>query len=520
MSTTFDTYFRSKFWNFERNGNVKPRDMLLNSNKSFWFTCDVCEHPFISTLSNISSGSWCPYCANKKRCTEEIIKKCTFCWQKCFASHGKAEFWNYEKNGEILPCHVSLNSHTKFWFKCGKCNHAFQSSLTQVSTKNTWCPYCANQKRCELETIENCSLCFKKCFASHDKSKFWNLEKNNGIKALEISTSSDKKYWFRCDTCEHDFDMNIYDVVYKNLWCPFCSNRRRCDVNKITDCSSCYSKCFSSHEKAKFWNYEKNNGIKPLEVSLNSNKKFWFTCSICKHDFDSNLGNIVNGNWCPYCANTKRCDEVLIVNCSFCWSHSFASNEKAKFWNYEKNNPLKPINLALNSPKKFHFICNLCHKDFQASLNNISNRKSWCPHCKNKTESVVYGWLFDWYGDDVIPQATFPWALSNLNNNYKYDFFISTKRILVEVDGEQHFEQVGNWKSPDVTVENDVHKMKLALEHGITIIRIARLDVCKNPSESQLKLKTIIENTGRPKTVIYLSTDTTLYDKHREQMSI
>ena len=42
---------------------------------------------------------------------------------------------------------------------------------------------------------------------------------------------------------------------------------------------------------------------------------------------------------------------------------SFATHPKAKYWDYEKN-ILKPEDVALNSSKKFWFICGDCNHDF------------------------------------------------------------------------------------------------------------------------------------------------------------
>ena len=39
-----------------------PRNILKVSDEKHWFVCDVCPCHFYNTISNISKGSWCPYC--------------------------------------------------------------------------------------------------------------------------------------------------------------------------------------------------------------------------------------------------------------------------------------------------------------------------------------------------------------------------------------------------------------------------------------------------------------------------
>ena len=50
----------------------------------------------------------------------------------------------------------------------------------------------------------------------------------------------------------------------------------------------------------------KTNKKEPHEVALQCNDKFDFICDACHHPFNSLLGNIVKGSWCPYCANPPK----------------------------------------------------------------------------------------------------------------------------------------------------------------------------------------------------------------------
>jgi len=63
----------------------------------------------------------------------------------------------------------------------------------------------------------------------------------------------------------------------------------------------CLSRSFLSHEKAEFWDFEKNKQ-NPREVFMCSNKKHWFKCEF-GHEFLSVLNSVSSGNWCPKCRN-------------------------------------------------------------------------------------------------------------------------------------------------------------------------------------------------------------------------
>lgn len=54
-----------------------------------------------------------------------------------------------------------------------------------------------------------------------------------------------------------------------------------------------------------------------------------------------------------------------------------------------------------------------------------------------------------------------------------YDFVIH--KIIIELDGLQHFQQVGNWKSPTENLIRDKYKEDCANNNGYSIIRILQI---------------------------------------------
>jgi very-short-patch-repair endonuclease len=217
---SFASHEKAKCWSIGKN-KVKPRDIFKTAGSKFWFICD-CGHLFDSTLASIKNGSWCPYCSNppKKLCEKEDCKEC---FEKSFASSIKAKYWSFEKekgNGTVVPRDVFKNSNDKYWFKCSVCSHCFDCVLSNVIT-GYWCPYCTNQKLCEVE--EDCKICFEKSFASSDKAKYWINDKNGEVKPINVFKGSDKKYWFNCDK-KHIF-YSCVGGISRGTWCPFCINK-------------------------------------------------------------------------------------------------------------------------------------------------------------------------------------------------------------------------------------------------------------------------------------------------------
>jgi hypothetical protein len=500
---SFVSHEKSKFWS-ARN-KIEAKNVSLNSKKKFWFTCEECRHDFETVIFSINKGTWCPFCKNKRRCD---VLDCAHCFNNSFASHEKAAHWNFLRNNYISPRNVSLNSNGKFWFTCEKCEHDFEIVLNSVS-RGGWCSFCNNKKRCD---IMNCDKCFNNSFASCEKSRYWCYAKNNGITPRDVAKHSNEKFWFKCEECKHDFELSP-DRANNDYWCGFCDNKKRCD--DLT-CVYCFNHSFAKHEKAKYWNHLKN-GLSPREIALNTGQKFWFTCEKCGHDIKIGLNKINAGRWCAFCINKKRCNDM---DCDKCFNNSFAKHEKAKYWNYNRNNGISPRDVALNNTDKFWFTCEECKADFEMSPHNINNGGSWCPLCKHKTEKLVVSYVMN-NGINILHRFAPDWCRNpKTGKHFPFDSCIEGKKIIIEIDGPQHFEIMKHWNSfPKENLDRDIYKMNQALKNGYSIIRIYQPDVFDNSYDWKTDLMTAISNCESIN-IYYLSQNPNIYDKHRAAAQI
>lgn len=302
-------------------------------------------------------------------------------------------------------------------------------------------------------------------FNSHWKSKFWsnrNIQKPN-----EVALNSHKKFWFDCD-CGHEFDSTLLNINQGNNWCGFCSNppKKLCDNE---NCNMCFNNSFASHPKAIYWSNE--NELTPRQVFKNADrKKFKFNC-ICGHKLDVNLKALNQENkWCKYCAHQELCED----NCEMCFNNSFASVERSKYWSNENN--LIPRQVFKISFKKYKFICETCNNNFEKYISDVTNKDSWCPECFNKTELKLSKHISKYY--NIKRQFKTEWCK---NKTYlPFDFVIEERKIIIEVDGPQHFKQISNWISPEINLINDLFKMKCANNNYYSVIRILQEDIYKN----------------------------------------
>ena len=441
-------------WDYIKN-NKNPRDVFKCSHKKYHFKCKKCNHSFKSTLNHVSNGKWCPYCGYKILCNDG---ECKFCLERSFASNIRAEEWNYTKNDKN-PRDVSRCSGRKFWFVCKECNHPFKSVLADISN-GKWCPFCANQKLCGNK---ECKICFERSFASNIRAEEWNYTKNDK-NPRDVSKYSNRKYQFKCKECNHSFE-SILHSISGGSWCPYCKNKFLCNDKK---CQICFGKSFASNIHAEEWDYIENDK-NPRQVSKYSNKKYKFKCKECSHSFESILDSISNGRWCPFCGNQKLCDNT---ECDFCFKKSFSSHQKANFWS--EKNKTTPRQVFKSSGNKYWFRCDKCSHEFEQRLDSITCQDCWCSFCVNKTEQKLYDYLIQLY-PSLQRQYRAEWCKKK--KYLPFDFVIEELKIIIELDGPQHFKQISNWESPENQHENDKFKMKCANNNRFSVIRLLQEDV-------------------------------------------
>src|SRR5579872_2939613 len=279
---------------------------------------------------------------------------------------------------------------------------------------------------------------YHRSFKAHPKSKYWSNENNISPRKVYISTN--KKYLFDCNTCNHSFAVSPNNVV-NGKFCPFCANQKLCTDE---ECETCYAKSFLSNNKAKFWSDE--NEVTPRQVFKSSNIKYKFNCATCDHIFEMTPGHITNGNnFCPYCSNPvkKLCNAD---DCETCYNNSFMPHPRSEYWS--DKNDVSPRQVTKSSGRKYKFDCPNCGQIYEASIANIA-RGQWCNCTRRKTEKIVYEYLQSIMDCQVVKQKKFKWCRQS--RCLPFDFCIKDFKIIIELDGIQHFKQTYNWKNTETT---------------------------------------------------------------------
>ena len=54
-------------WHPNKNGNIKPTDVTMYSNKRAWWVCQKCGYEWEASINGRGRGNGCPACAKQKR---------------------------------------------------------------------------------------------------------------------------------------------------------------------------------------------------------------------------------------------------------------------------------------------------------------------------------------------------------------------------------------------------------------------------------------------------------------------
>lgn len=358
----------------------------------------------------------------------------------------------------------------------------------------------------------DCAVCFERSLASTIYAKLLCADGNEGYTPYTIHRNSNKKFWFTCPNtnCTHRSLRDPSHLMRSfTKGCSYCKAgtfAKLCDDNS---CAQCYERSLASTGFADSVIPEWNNGITARQIRRNSQDPIWIKCTTCGHKIRKTPAKIGRRDGCQYCTRGISGTVCGNIDCQQCFKRSFASHEKAQYWDYEANGDAKPIDVCFSSSRIFTFICPFCTNPYISSLGNITVGGNWCGCLLNKTERKLHAWLCSTY-----PEYTFvrEFRIKSLSRR-RFDFFIKELDLIIELDGKQHFSQVSNWKPAVHTQQIDSYKALHAISAGYTVIRILQEDVWHDRNGWEAYLSENIRKYDKPRYVIPKHAQ---YDSHRE----
>ena len=278
-----------------------------------------------------------------------------------------ANEWNTEKNDGHSPSEFTCGSNQKVWWKCSTCGNEWQSTISH-RTNGRGCPVCAKKRSAEKLSKKNLIL-GKTDLATRfpEISSQWHPFKNGCLLPTDVTSSSDKKVWWKCPL-GHDYQMRIANRTTQNQGCPICNGKQV--LEGFNDLKSQYP------DIASQWDFEKNEKG-PESYTAHSSKKAFWICEL-NHSYvatiSSRTANSRASRGCPYCSGRKALQGFNDL--------ATVRPELAAEWDYDANKNLLPTSVTEFSMKSAHWICKYGHK-WTAPVASRSSGNG-CPVCSNQ----------------------------------------------------------------------------------------------------------------------------------------
>lgn len=133
-------------WDTVLNHGLTPAQVTANSNKEFWFRCDICQHAWLARCNTrTSSKTDCPECAKrrlKNRVRQRHLRPCS---NHLGVTHPHlAQEWHPILNKGLPLTAIRSKSNRMVWWRCSHCGHDWQAKVvTRTQTqKGQKCPNC------------------------------------------------------------------------------------------------------------------------------------------------------------------------------------------------------------------------------------------------------------------------------------------------------------------------------------------------------------------------------------------
>lgn len=283
-------------WNEEKNGDLTPEMITFRNGRKVWWKCKDCGHEWKTSVAHRSEGEGCPICGRRK---SDKSRSKSFLKKNGSFIDVKSELlkeWDFEKNGSVSPYDITANNGGKYWWRCSKCGHSWQAIVANRTSKGSGCPECAKTLRgmayIRLAINKTGSIAKTHPHLLAD----WDYKKNN-IQPSNISIGSDRKVWWKCHFCGYEWEA-----------APNSSNRKK---SPEKGCPVCQRKVVwvghndlatTNPTLASEWNYARNGDLRPSLLTDGSNKKVWWKCKDCGHEWEAVIAKRAKGKCkCPYC---------------------------------------------------------------------------------------------------------------------------------------------------------------------------------------------------------------------------
>lgn len=263
--------------------------------------------------------------------------------------------WDEEKNGHLKPEGVAYGSAKKVWWKCSR-GHSWQASLNGRTSNKTGCPICSGHQ--VLQGFNDIAS------VRPDIAAEWDYERNAPFRPEGYTIYANRKVWWKCRK-GHVWQTTPGHRA-EGTGCPYCVGKKVIPEEG--------SLMVLKPDLMREWDFEKNAGINPQEISRGSNRKVWWRCRQ-GHSWQAVISSrSLSGNGCPYCGGTRVLKGFNDVETT--------RPDLMEEWDYDRNIGLDPGCFGTTARAVVWWKCKNGHRWISAI--GYRSTGNGCPHCSGK----------------------------------------------------------------------------------------------------------------------------------------
>lgn len=269
--------------------------------------------------------------------------------------------WDGEANTHLDLETDGMSVNQKAWWICER-GHHYDMFVYSRTIDGQGCPYCKGKR-----TMAGFNDLASK---RPDVLAKWDYEKNTELTPQEVTESSHKLVWWKCEQ-GHSWQARVQSITQLKegkSGCPYCSGRF--PIKGENDLATLFP------EVAKEWCHELN-GCAPDEVTAQSDRRCWWICEK-GHTWLAPVSTRTrkNPSHCPYCNQYKAWPGYN----DLATTHSDIAAE----WNYERNGDLKPTDVSKGSARKVWWRCSEGHEWETMIRARTKKNGTGCPVCRRR----------------------------------------------------------------------------------------------------------------------------------------
>ena len=181
------------------------------------------------------------------------------------------------------------------------CRHESQAAVANRLLRGSGCPECAHKlragKRRRVERERSVAL------TRPDLTAELHPVLNGQLDPYAVGGASTQKLWWQCRTCGHEWQATVANRT-SGTGCPACWQARRGAVFSTVPLER--SLAARAPRLLRELHPARNPNLDPAAVGARSDRKVWWCCITCGHEWQARVASRSSGDGCPECFRHRK----------------------------------------------------------------------------------------------------------------------------------------------------------------------------------------------------------------------